>query len=160
MLLSFKHANHNVITFSSDFRGIAGSNPVSGESIEDLNGILQIGVQGFHALILADKQNLSRLSLGGDDHNWEIVDRSIKEVCRSWMETAKDINKFVMGLSSTEMLTELSSFLECFTEMKSILAFEDDETQNHEMPSSFYGLREGAIQEFRDGQTLPLIQAE
>ena len=160
MLLSFKHATHNVNTFSYDFRGIPLTNPVSVEALEDLNGVLQIGVQGFHALILADRQNLARLSLGGDDQNWETVDRAIKAACQYWMATAKEIYDFVGGLSSTEMLTELRSFLECFTEMKSILAFEGGETQKHEMSTWFCGLRDGAVQEFRDGQTLPLVSAE
>jgi len=160
MLLSFRHATHNVITFSYDFRGIPLTKPASVESLEDLNGVLQIGVQGFHALILADQQNLARLGLGGTDQNWETVDRAIKATCRSWMATAKEIIDFVSGLSSTDTLTELSSFLECFNEMKSIVAFENEETQKHEMPTWFCGLRDGAIQEFRDGQTLPLVSAE
>jgi len=160
MLLSFKHATHNVNTFSCDFRGIALTNPASGESLEDMNGVLQIGVQGFHALILADKQNLARLSLGGDDQNWENVDMAIKATCRTWMSTAKEVHDFVSGLSSTGMLTELGSFLECFTEMKSILAFEDEETQKHVLPERFSALRDVAIQEFRDGKTLPLVPAE
>ena len=160
MILSFKHATHNVNAFSYDFRGIPLTKPASSESLEDMNGVLQIGVQGFHALILADQQNLARLGLGGTDQNWETVDRAIKATCRTWMATAKEIHDFVTGLSSTETLTELDSFLECYLEMKSILAFEDEETQKHEMPTYFVGIRDGAIQEFRDGQTIPLISAE
>ena len=67
MLLSFKRATHNLNTFSYDFRGFPLTNPASSEVLEDMNGVLQIGVQGFHALISADRQNLARLSLGGDD---------------------------------------------------------------------------------------------
>jgi len=160
MLVSLKNATHNVNTFSYDFRGIALTNPASGEALEDINGVLQIGVQGFHSLVLADKQNLARFSLGGEDQNWDTVDRSIKAACRTWMVTAKELNDYVGKLESTEMLTELDSFLECFTEMKSILAFGDEETQKVEMPTWFCDLRDAAIQEHGDGKTLPLIPAE
>lgn len=159
MILSLTHARRNLTFLTEEFRGVVIHTPVGDEALEDLNCVLQIGIQGFESLILADQQNLARLSSNGNNDSHEMNQASIQGGCVMWLETANEINTWVKGCSDISQLTELKEFRKCLEEMKAIVSFFEGEVKR-EIPAWILSLRDTALQEHNHEQTQPLIQTE
>ena len=160
MLLALKQATGNVTSLAQEFRGISFHTLVSDEVIEDLNGVLQIGIQGFKCLVLAEQQNLMRLSLNGSSEVWESNCLAIQVACRRWLAVCSEIRDWNRNLSKTDQHSELAEFLQCVTEMESIVRFKDQDVDNESMPTWLLDLRDGAIREHARGETISLVQGD
>ena len=159
MLLCLKHASNNLTVYSENYRGLIFRSQISDERMENINGLLQIGIQIFESLIFADQRNLAQLALGADDVQFDTNQLKINSACVTWLEISLEINAFVKGLSKVDQLSELSEFSRCLEEMDAIVRFAEHDG-GKEIPPFILTQRDAALKEHEHGQTQPLIQAE
>lgn len=159
MLLCLKNASNNLTVYSENYRGLILRSQVSDERMEDLNGLMQIGIQIFESLIFADQRNFAQLALFADNEEFDTNQLKISSACVTWLEISIEINAFVKGLSKVDQLSELSEFQRCLVELEAIVRFAEHDGGN-EIPPFILIQRDAALQEHEYGQTQPLIQAE
>jgi hypothetical protein len=122
----------------------------------DCEAFLQIGIDAFDWLLRADRVTRLALYNGKAEYDPEL-DEAFQSLCRAWLTPGVRAAQWIKAQQDRGFPIENSQrFLKCCEEMKAIVDFNSRSAEN--LPDAMAALRDMAIQEERNGQTLDFFQ--
>jgi len=148
-------------TFQGRTRFTLGPPEPMAPQLLTMDSVLQLGIDAFNWLILADQQNLTHLSLSNDEQCWEETRIDLATRCIEWLTVAEEVKEFALIFKQAgASVQSLPRFMECVSEMTSIVRFAGQNDSEDTMPEWLEDLQFKAIEEHRNGQTVPFVPVE